>query len=280
MKSILLPTDFSKNSVNAIEFAVELFSNQDCDFHILNVQKASSFISDDMMAVSSSATIYRTIVDAAMKSINNIISKVESRYKNERHNFHSLIDYDNFTDAINQVSEKHNIDLIIMGTKGASGLEKALFGSNTVHVIQRCNKPILAIPDGCKFSDLTKIVFATTNLKAFVINELKVLKEFVDVYNAQLSILHIADKNHATYKTFDNSVLYDTYFEEAKHDYIDSISRDMFDEIHDYNIANDTKMLVVKNKKHSFLGRLFSKHGLETLAFKIDIPFLVLPSTD
>ncbi|GAA4269521.1 universal stress protein [Hyunsoonleella aestuarii] len=280
MKSILLPTDFSKNSVNAIEFAVELFSNQDCDFHILNVQKASSFISDDMMTVSSSATIYRTIVDAAMKSINNIISKVESRYKNERHNFHSLIDYDNFTDAINQVSEKHNIDLIIMGTKGASGLEKALFGSNTVHVIQRCNKPILAIPDGCKFSDLTKIVFATTNLKAFVINELKVLKEFVDVYNAQLSILHIADKNHATYKTFDNSVLYDTYFEEAKHDYIDSISRDMFDEIHDYNIANDTKMLVVKNKKHSFLGRLFSKHGLETLAFKIDIPFLVLPSTD
>lgn len=280
MKSILLPTDFSKNSVNAIEFAVELFSNQVCDFYILNVQKASSFISDDMMAVSSSATIYRTIVDAAKKSIDNIISKVESQYKNEKHKFHSLIDYDNFTDAINQVSEKHDIDLIIMGTKGASGLEKALFGSNTVHVIKRCRKPILAIPDGCRFSDLTKIVFATTNLKPFVINELKVLKEFVDTNNAQLSILHIADKNHATYKTFDNSVLYDTYFEEAKHDYIDSVSSDMFDEIHDYNIANDTKMLIVKNKKHSFLGRLFSKHGLETLAFKIDIPFLVLPTTD
>ena len=280
MKSILLPTDFSRNSMNAIYFAMNLFKEQECDFYVLNVQKASSFISDDMMAVTSSATIYSTIVDAAKKSIENVISKIKAEFNNDKHSFYSLIDYDNFTDAINQVSENHSIDLILMGTKGASGLEKALFGSNTVHVIQRCDKPILAIPNGCKFSDLSKIVFATTNLKPFVIEELQTLKDFVDTYNSQLSILHIADQNHATYKAFDNSVLYDTYFEEAKHDYIDSISKDMFNEIHGYNLTNDTKMLVVKNKKHSFLGRLFSKHGLETLAFKIDIPFLVLPCSD
>lgn len=280
MKSILLPTDFSRNSMNAIHFAMNLFKNQECNFYILNVQKASSFISDDMMAVSSSATIYTTLVDAAKKSIDNVISKVRGEFNNDKHTFYSLIDYDNFTDAINQVCETYCVDLILMGTKGASGFEKALFGSNTVHVIQRCSKPILAIPNGCKFSDLSKIVFATTNLKPFVIKDLEVLKEFVDVFNAKLSILHIADPNHASYKAFDNSVLYSTYFEDAKHDYIDSVSKDMFNEIHEYNLNNDTKMLVVKNKKHSFLGRLFSKHGLETLAFKIDIPFLVLPSSD
>ena len=60
----------------------------------------------------------------------------------------------NNNDIINSI-RKHVaekcIDLIVMGTKGATGLEKVVFGSNTVHVMQRCVAPILAIPDGCLF---------------------------------------------------------------------------------------------------------------------------------
>ena len=42
-----------------------------------------------------------------------------------------------FIDSINQLSEKNQVDLIVMGTKGASGLQKVIFGSNTVRVMQR-----------------------------------------------------------------------------------------------------------------------------------------------
>ena len=55
------------------------------------MQKASSFISDDMMAVSSSATIYNTLVDAAKKSISNIISQIEKTFGNNNHKFHSIL---------------------------------------------------------------------------------------------------------------------------------------------------------------------------------------------
>ena len=50
MKAILLPTDFSKNSMNAIEYAVSLFEDETCEFYVLNIQKASAFVSDDFMA--------------------------------------------------------------------------------------------------------------------------------------------------------------------------------------------------------------------------------------
>ena len=83
MKAILLPTDFSNNSVNAINYAMELFKDVECQFYILNVQKASSFITDDMMVVASSATIYNTIIDASKKSISNIISKVIATYNKD-----------------------------------------------------------------------------------------------------------------------------------------------------------------------------------------------------
>ena len=64
MKNILLPTDFSKNSINAIGYALEFLKDQKCQFYILNVQKASSFITDDMMVVNSSTTIYKTLINS------------------------------------------------------------------------------------------------------------------------------------------------------------------------------------------------------------------------
>ena len=109
MKNILLPTDFSKNSINAIYYALEFLKDQECQFYILNVQKASSFITDDMMVVNSSTTIYKTLINAAKKSINNIITTIEEEFENKKHTFHSIVDYDNFIDAINQVSKSNRI---------------------------------------------------------------------------------------------------------------------------------------------------------------------------
>ena len=191
MRNILLPTDFSKNSINAINYAVELYKDEVCNFYILNVQKASSFISDDMMSISPSATIYNTIVDAAKKSITNIITQIETRYKNKNHTLYSIVDYDNFVDSINQASEKHDVDLIIMGTKGASGLEKVIFGTNAVHVIQRCKVAVLVIPDGCTFTGLDNIAFTASNLLAANIKTLEPLKDFISLFKSNLSVLHM-----------------------------------------------------------------------------------------
>ena len=262
--------------MNAINYAMELFKDESCRFYILNVQKASSFISDDMMVVGSSATIYKTLIDAAKKSINNIISKVKEEKKNEKHNFYSIVDYDNFIDSINQVSERHDIDMVVMGTKGASGLEKILFGSNTVRVMQRCKIPVLAIPEGCKFKALDKLVFVTTNLKQFNIEDLKALNDMMILNNSFLHIVHLADQNHLVSDAYDNMEFFKTNFKDANHEFIDTNSSDMFNTIHNYIVNNDLKMLAIMNKKHSFLERLFTTHTVEKFAFKIDIPLLVM----
>ena len=280
MKSILLPTDFSKNSVNAIHYAMNLFKDVECQFYFLNVQKASSFLTDDMMVVSSSATLYNTIVDAAKKSISNIISKIEKKYANKNHEFHSLVDYDNFIDSINQVSEKFEIDLIVMGTKGAAGLEKMIFGSNTVRVMQRCSKPVLAIPDGCKYHVIDSVVFATTNLKQFKVEHFQPLIDILNNGNSQLDILHLADQNHIAYDAFDNMAFFNTYFANANHEFIDTNSKELFNAVHNYLVNNNIKMLSIVNKKHSFLERLFTRHEVETFGFNIDIPLLVMQSSN
>lgn len=276
MKNILLPTDFSKNSINAIGYALEFLKDQECQFYLLNVQKASSFITDDLMVVNSSTTIYKTLINAAKKSIDNIIMTINEEFKNENHEFHSIVDYDNFVDSINQVCDNHDIDLIIMGTKGASGLEKVLFGSNTVRVMQRCKVSVLAIPDKCDFKSLDNLAFATTNSKKFKPEELEVLGEIVKMNNSSLQIFHLADQNHLVYDDYDNVDFFNENFGEPKHEFVDTSKDDIFDVVNNYIINNNIDMLAIMNKKHSFLERLFKRHAVETFAFKIDIPLLVM----
>jgi len=276
MKNILLPTDFSKNSINAINYAVEMYKDVACSFYVLNVQKASSFISDDMMSISPSATIYNTIVDAAKKSITNIITQIETKYKNKNHRLFSIVDYDNFVDSINQASTKYDIDLIIMGTKGASGLEKVIFGTNTVHVMQRCHVPVLAIPDGCKFAGLNNIAFTASDLLAANIKTLEPLKDLTALFESTLNVLHIPDEKHVDQNQNSIFDFFKFYFKNAKHELLEVKKGDTYDIVHQFIENNNIDMLSFMDEKHSFFERFFTKHPVETFAFKIDIPFLVM----
>ncbi|MEW4924546.1 universal stress protein [Algibacter sp. 2305UL17-15] len=276
MKNILLPTDFSKNSINAISYAIEFLKGEKCQFYILNVQKTSSFITDDMMVVNSSTTIYKTLINAAEKSIRNIISTINEEFDTSGHEFHSIVNYDNFIHAINQTCENHDIDLIVMGTKGASSLEKVLFGSNTVKVMQRCIKPVLAIPNECSFKNVDHLAFATTNSKLFKIEELEVLKEIMIMNSSSLQIFHLVDQYHLVYDADGNIDFFNKHFSQPRHEYIDTTKEDMFNVVHDYIESNNIDMLAIMNKKHSFLERLFTTHLVERFAFKIDIPLLVM----
>ena len=228
MKSILLPTDFSKISLNAIDYVMELFKEEECIFYVLNIQKAASFVSDDLMTMSSSTTIYQTLIDTAKKSIKNVVNTIEAYYKNDKHQFISVVDYDNFIDGINQMCEANNIDLIVMGTKGATGAERVLFGSNTVRVMQRCKTPILAIPDKCKFRGLNKIAFTSDYLSKYKTEELESLLYFAHKFNSNIDVLHMMKTSDLTETEKTNKTYIDKLLFDVNHNFVNLESNDLY----------------------------------------------------
>ena len=279
MKTVLLPTDFSKNSINAINYAMELFHGIPCEFYLLNIQKASSFVSDDLMTMSSSTTIYQTLIDTAKRSISNLIKTLIDTYSNDLHTFHANVDYDNFIDAINQMCSSKKIDIIIMGTKGATGAERILFGSNTVRVMQRCNTPVLAIPDGCKFSGMDKIAFTSNYLTLYNKEEIQPLIDIATLFDAKIDVLHLTEEEYLTQDQENNRAFLDSVFSNLTHEFIDLENKDIFKTVKHYIAFNDVKMLAMMSRKHSFLERLFARHHVETFGFKINVPFLVMENT-
>jgi nucleotide-binding universal stress UspA family protein len=279
MKSILLPTDFSKISLNAIDYTMELFRNEECEFYFLNIQKASSFVSDDLMTMSSSATIYQTIIDTAQRSIKNVINKLTVYYKNKKHSFYSVVDYDNFIDGINQICSAKSIDLIIMGTKGATGAERVLFGSNTVRVMQRCHTPVLAIPENCKYQDIDKIVFTSDYLSQYKTKELQSLFTIASLFDAKIDVLHLTkdEKLSATQKK--NKAYLDKIFQGLTHEFVDVDDEELFKTVQNYVDSNNIKLVAMSSRKYSFLDRLFTRHNVEKFGFNIHIPYLVMEDT-
>jgi len=274
MKKILLPTDFSSNSLNAIHYALDMFKGKHCEFYVLNVIKASSFISDDLMAMAPAATLYKSLIDGSKKAIDKIISKVEM--KNENHKFHAIVDYDNFIDAINQTCESKQIDLIIMGTKGVTGLEKILFGSNTIRVIQRCSMPVLAIPSNYKFNGLENIVFTSNYLTIYKLKELLPLLNISRLFNSKIKILHIADKSNLSKYQENNKAFLDSFFSNVEHEFVDLNSEKIIETVSQYNSDNNIMLMAMMSKKHSFFERLFVTHKVESFAFKINNPLLIM----
>ena len=278
MRRVLLPTDFSENSINAMDYAVDLLKDVVCKFYILIVQKASSFISDDFRTMSPSATVYQSLIADTKTSINEIIIMLEAA-KNKNHQFEAMVDYDSFIDAINQACIAKKIDLIIMGTKGATGAERVIFGSNTTRVIQRGIVPVLAVPRKHKFEGLDKIAFPCDYLTLYKEDELMPMMQLAELFKASIDVIHIAQNDELRSKQLKNKEFLENYFRFVDHRFIDMKENDVFESVMDYVHKNDVKLLAMMSRKHSFLERLFVRHKVETFAFNIDVPLLAMENT-
>ncbi len=130
MKKILLPTDFSENSINAIEYASHLFKDVPCKFFLLNVFKIPYLANEELMDqnVAQLAALEEEMHETSKKEMKELLDRLP---KNTKHDFATISDYNLFNLAVHQVVEEKNIELIIMGTKGATGAKEIFLGSNT-----------------------------------------------------------------------------------------------------------------------------------------------------
>ncbi|WP_271424993.1 universal stress protein [Aequorivita sinensis] len=195
MKNILLPTDFSKNSKNAIEYSLKLFEGETVTFHILNSQKPTGYITADVLYGAAGDSVYDGILNDNKKELEKLIRHCESLSENENFTFVPKIDFDNIVDAVNQAVSLNNIELIIMGTNGATGAEEVVFGSNTLKLIRKANCPVLAIPEGYVYNKIESVLLSVNYQYELKTDALGVILDIVRKHDSTLKILEIEENN-------------------------------------------------------------------------------------
>src|SRR5690606_4326437 len=129
MKRILLPTDFSANAFNAIEYAVQFFSEEKCQFYLLNTFTPAIFDNEYVIYHTSTTSMVNYHKQDSIYKLKKIIRKIKEVHPNKKHSFKAMASFNLLSEEIKfQVRDK-KIDLVVMGTKGATGASQFLFGT-------------------------------------------------------------------------------------------------------------------------------------------------------
>lgn len=160
MKNILLPTDFSKCSLNAIHYALDFFRGESCTFHLLSIYKTGEYTSGKLWLAGQDESIYDSLLGRTKQQMKDLVEELKNNSLSEKFTFTSVTGYNSFTAAINKTITEKDIDLIIMGTAGAKGALESLFGQHTLKVIREVNSPLLVIPSQCRYSGLNRAMMS------------------------------------------------------------------------------------------------------------------------
>ncbi|NNK75073.1 MAG: universal stress protein, partial [Maribacter sp.] len=192
MKNILLPTDFSENAWNATKYAIELFKDEECVFHLLNTYTPAIANSRFMATSLSGGQLEDGVRNNSEHGLKKVLNKINKTYQNPRHSFKTISSFSLLVDEIKEIVEDKGIDLIVTGTKGASGLDEVFMGSNTVRIIKSIkNSPVLAIPQFFKYQRPSEIAFATDFNRFYSQSELQPMIDLAHTFNATIRIVHV-----------------------------------------------------------------------------------------
>lgn len=140
-KNILVPTDFSDGSENALEHAIDIAKSMGATIHLVNVIQPVVYPTGIEIAHESLLNLEKDLEDNARRQL----ERIEQRLDNDKINYSCSILTGRADEQIIEYANSENIDLIVIATHGSSGFEHFLFGSTTEKVIRKTKCPILVV---------------------------------------------------------------------------------------------------------------------------------------
>ena len=275
---ILIPTDFSKNATKALRYAIQLYKNDSCDFYLLNVFTADGNIMEQLMNMEPGTELYeRRKLDSenGLAKIYDMIALTEDY--NPKHHFKTISVFNNPIEAIKDVVEKKDIEMIVMGTKGETHSRATAFGSTATYVMEKVrNCPVIVVPLNAKSVMPKEIVFPTSYKTHFKKRELNYLIEIAKKSEATIIVLHISDEVELSKEQKENKQLLEEILEETNHK-SNFLSHNLVETaINIFIESRDSDMVAFINKKHTFFGSILTNPLVKSLSFHTKVPILVM----
>lgn len=271
MQKILIPTDFSQNAKRATDYALSLFDSKDLSVTLFYV----SYIP------------YGT-ADVAY-SVNDIIyNNSKELFKTEQHRINekfpnlkcSITTHFSIGDVVGEACElesEEKFDLIVMGTKGASGLAEVFVGSRTSAMIRSVKTPVLAIPEAAEFTIPKRILFAANEELIDQTVNLDVLKEIAIQNHSKIDALYIS-KNDENKEIIEKFLAYeiDLNFVDIPHDLKMKHGNNVEEALKGYTENNSIDLVAMITTNGKLFHNIFHESITKRVAMHTKTPLLVM----
>ncbi|MCE3295042.1 MAG: universal stress protein [Crocinitomicaceae bacterium] len=265
MKTILITSDFSENSIDAAHAGIELARLFHAKVILMHVYSLPLPTTEFPEMIDFSA--YEGIKKAQLEQLKKKLSVPD-------------VEIETFTapgmsfyEEVQHYAEHRQIDLIVLGLTGSSRMSEILLGSNTMSLLAHASVPVLAIPKGFSIKDKLNIAFAYDGQKIENQKNMDLLREMALKLNTKIHAFHVAKEKHdqVLYERLKSHLPFERFTLETEiNDHTDP-------GILEYVTNNKIDILALIPRKYKFFDRLFHESHTREIAEAGSIPILALP---
>jgi len=270
---LLVPTDFSKPSKTALLYAVHMAKKLQGEITVLWFNSIQS----TKQTLSKWKKLEAEMVAIAQEDAQQFVTEVLTEAKSKMTVDYHFTSGPSFADSVDDYAVKNDFDMIVMGTKGATGLKKVLIGSHAASMIDHSRVPVLVIPEKAVFKPWKKMVYASSLYE--LDQEIKTIAMLASIYEATLHVLHIspASSKEKIDKNFLPELIKTAGYPKIVYQDIkdDNISK----AIDTYILDTKADMLAMFTHKLDMYEKLFGKSVTRQLALHAHVPLLTFNKT-
>ncbi len=272
INNILVPTDFSDCSINALKYALRLALDMDAQVTVINAYEIPIPASD--INYTFDPSIYEQYEEDVKEKFLLLVQEIP-QLKQAKVNYKVKMAF--AIDAIvNEIDDLH-IDLVVMGTKGTKNIAENLLGSNTYHVAKKSGCPVMAIPKNLAMGGVNNIAVAVDLDSHIDGSTFNLLLSFAKFYNAKIHFLHVSDSpSNISFDKAWEVLAYKEEFKEIENHFHFIENKDIEDGINQYIKNHLIDFLVVMPERHNIFARLFKPSTTKKLMLHAQIPLLTI----
>ncbi len=271
MKKILVATDFSENSKDAIKYAIALGKMLNYSVQIVHIFKPS------LSRIDTTSYLNENLEKKARKQLQDLTNEELLSNPKMADNISSSFLSGFAADKLIQLSKKEETTLLILGNSGTSERAKHVFGSLTVKVSQQAHCPVLIIPPCARFTSLQNVIYSTNDNvldSAFVQSFISLLGE----NKPHVHLLNVGLKDN-----YDITVLTELWKKFYPAHLIKSTQiplENVVQTVLEYSSAKDADLLIVSKKNRGFIENLFHRSISTSFVIKSSTPILLYHEGD
>lgn len=274
MKKILFPTDFSNVSNNAFIYALKLADSINAEIitmHVYHLPQANY--------INVSEYLHEIYDVTELSNFENykdevpVLRKIAEENNLDHVKISHVLILGNLIEEIQKITKHENIDFIVMGTKGATGLKETFLGTIATKVMNDVKAVVLAIPERCKYEPVKNLLFITEYQSDDMQSFLKV-KALAKVFQAHIDCLRVVPQHREDYgndmrnweELIDN---HNIKLHSVTGNDVEGIILNFID-------SHKINMIAMHVHHRNFFEKLFEISLSKKLAFHINIPILAI----
>ncbi len=263
MKRILLPTDFSDTSANAVHYAVAMTAQMPLHLELVHyyhsIRQTGHFKSLEPVLKEDAKRDMQTLLAAITPMLHQDSTVEANIYQGDA------------SQRVAAYAKDSGADLIITGTSGSSAVEEIFLGSTTLAIIRQATVPVLAIPKDAGYRTPKRLVMAIDGvpMDAETVDPMVALAK---VFGSDIYVFH-ADVEEAAPECPDSVSV---ALGDASFSYHSTVAKKVVPAIHDFTQEVNADVLVMIRRRRNLWQKIFTQSRTKKEFFQTDIPILIL----